>query len=171
MKAVELIKSHVELTRMNYLSNIEKVDAKTAQWVPPGNPNCIGMLMLHVANAEDGIVNQMLQGKQTVWDSGGWEEKVKAPFNFLQQVGQRGMKVDPKLLVPYRDAVFASTDAYIKTLDDPALDRIVETPIGKFTVGIVLDALVVGHMASIVGEIAVLKGLQGLQGYVTGADI
>jgi hypothetical protein len=30
---------------------------------------------------------------------------------------------------------------------------------------------VAGHMANIIGEIAVLKGLQGQQGYVMGADI
>lgn len=166
MNAVHLIQANMKAYRDEYMGTVADVTPAVAQWVPPGGKaHCIGALMLHVANSEDTIVHQMCQGKSPLWQSGGWEQRIKAPFNMMMKEQTRGLKVDPAALQPYAQAVFAATDAYVKTLNDQALDRIINTPIGQMPLGLILDALVVGHMANISGEISALKGLQGLKGY------
>ena len=121
--------------------------------------------MLHVLNADDMMIHQVLQGKPTLWQSDGWEQKVKSPNNVMMKVETRGLKVDPALLAPYALAVFTATDAYVHSLKDGDLDRMVDTPAGKMPVGGILTGLVAGHMSSIAGEISALKGCQGKKGY------
>lgn len=165
MNAVQLIQSHITQARQVYQGTVADVTPQMAQTVPPGVVHCIGALMLHVLNAEDGVIQQMVQGKPPVWQSGGWEQKVKAPNNMMMKQETRGLKVDPAALQPYAQAVFAATDAYLKTLNDQSLDRVVPTPLGPTPLGVILNYLVAGHTSAITGEISALKGTQGKKGY------
>jgi hypothetical protein len=65
----------------------------------------------------------------------------------------------------YAKAVYAATDAYVASLGPADLERKVDTGfVGEQTVGYVLGNICVGHVAEHNGEIAALKGVQGLKG-------
>jgi len=61
--------------------------------------------------------------------------------------------------------VFAETDAYISSLTDEEMNREIETSfLGRQTVGQFLNGLTLHHMGLHTGEIATMKGVQGLKG-------
>ena len=65
----------------------------------------------------------------------------------------------------YAKAVYAATDAYVAGLPDAALARKIDTGfIGEQTVAFILSNIVAWHVAEHGGEIAALKGVQGLKG-------
>jgi len=64
----------------------------------------------------------------------------------------------------YADAVFAATDAYVADLPDSELERKIQGAIGEYTVGWGIAILLCQHAAQHSGEIAALKGIQGLKG-------
>ncbi|WP_236601584.1 DinB family protein [Ktedonobacter sp. SOSP1-52] len=68
----------------------------------------------------------------------------------------------------YAQAVHAATDAYLATLTDEDLARVLDLTsvgFGQMTVGALLNRMVLGHVDNMTGEISVLKGLQGAKGY------
>jgi hypothetical protein len=65
----------------------------------------------------------------------------------------------------YAEAVFAATDAYLADLPDAGLDRKIQGATGgEYTLGWGIAILLGQHGAQHSGEIAALKGVQGLKG-------
>ncbi len=97
------------------------------------------------------------------------EEHVADPQ--LLDVSQAGAfdgpaRMHPSAVDAYRDAVWASTAAYLATLTEADLDRELEfRPGATMTVASYFTRLMVNNNFSHVGEISVVKGLQGLKGY------
>jgi hypothetical protein len=109
----------------------------------------------------------MCQGKPTVYDAGGWKDKLNVPFKgnpALSPDWAKGLKLDLAPFREYAKAVYAATDAYLSTLSDTELERKVQTPIGEQTLAWALVALLATHLPQHTGEIAALKGVQGLKG-------
>ena len=68
----------------------------------------------------------------------------------------------------YAKAVFATTEEYISGLEDSDLEKTVDMSMfgmGDKPQGEMIHMMILGHVWSIMGEIAVLKGIQGLKGY------
>ncbi len=66
----------------------------------------------------------------------------------------------------YAEAVYAATDAYLASLTPDQLDSPPSTPIpGNQTLSWLIYNLLTMHASLHTGEIAVVKGLQGLTGY------
>ena len=77
------------------------------------------------------------------------------------------VQVDLDSLRGYAQAVYANTDSYLASLSDEDLNRSLDLSavgLGQQTVGSFLSILVF-NIHTHTGEIACLKGLQGLQGY------
>jgi hypothetical protein len=151
-----------------YLGTVADVTGAQANSVPPGLAHPIGALMAHIVQAEDGIINGMLQGKAPLWDSQGWGLKLGLP-NVGVQEGKtaRSMKVDPQSLAAYTKTVQAQTISYISSLNPSDLDRedqfFKHVP-GTQSVALVLSTLLANTLAH-TGEISALKGTQGAKGY------
>jgi hypothetical protein len=65
----------------------------------------------------------------------------------------------------YAKAVYGATDAYIARLSDSGLARKVQTGfIGEQSAAFVISNILGWHIAEHTGEIAALKGVQGLKG-------
>jgi hypothetical protein len=80
----------------------------------------------------------------------------------------RAFQPDLPKLRAYKDLVVADTEAYLNTLVDDDLDRLIDLTavgLGHQSLGWVLSALLAAHLNNMAGEISALKGLQGLQGY------
>ena len=135
--------------------------------LPNANVGSIASIYAHAVFAEDGIVNGMFQSKPTLFQSGGWDAKtgVKAPDSPRQTPEwAAGVKMDLATFQEYAKQVFAQTDAYLAGLPDAEMDRKVQGPVGETTLGSILVNVLGPHYQQHIGEIAALKGVQGLKG-------
>ncbi len=139
-------------------------------FVPPGtNANHIGFTLWHYVRTEDNIVQFILQQrKPTVWIEGGYFERFG-----LDRVSQgTGMTTEDAhaLRLPpidqwmaYQQAVWQASDGYLSSIDDEALERTVRVmPFGEIPARQALSGVVLTHGHGHLGEICVLRVLQGL---------
>ena len=139
-----------------------------ARWTPPGQANPIGALYAHALIGIDGIVNGMLKGGAPRFASAPAEVGVADPRMNLDLAWARALQPDLPALRRYKALVLADADAYLDTLADADLDRVVDLTqvgLGHQSVGWMLLNLVGGHLNNMAGEISALKGVQGLRGY------
>jgi hypothetical protein len=169
MNGVAMIKSAIQSSHFWFDGTVRDVTAQQANFVPPGVAHPIGELVVHVLNSEDMIVNQFFCGTPTVWDAGGWEAKLGYGSQFTQDAATaRAMKVDLEALQPYKDAVFANTNAWLNGLSDADLDKEIDLSAfgqGKRALGQVALQLFIANTFVHTGEISTLKGLQSAKGY------
>ena len=134
-------------------------------WRPRGTPNPIGVSWLHLLTVEDGFIQGTIQGKPRLWESQEWTAKTgihpRASDETWDRVKQTQFTVSP--LQAYGEAVREATDAYLSRVTADQLARMVtvnntETPVS------VLLTMMVCHSAGHAGDIAAIKGIQGLKG-------
>ena len=139
-------------------------------WVPPDSKaNHIGFTLWHYVRTEDNVVNFILRGRQpTVWLEGGFNEKFG-----LDRVAQgTGMPVeDAQALrigtidewMEYQQRVWQATDDYLGSVSDEALEEVMKVrPFPDMPARQVLSTVVLTHGHAHLGEICVLRVLQGL---------
>lgn len=147
-------------------STMKDMTAELFNWAPPGTANTISATFVHFIHTEDHFIQGIIQGKQTVWESGGWSNKtgiLKPPGIGEDWSGFKQKRVDIQPLQNYKAAVWAATDVYLAKLTQEELDRMVKFAGGERTVAEMLILAISqahGHM----GEIAALKGIQGVKG-------
>lgn len=147
-------------------SVMEGVTDELFNWQPPGVAHPIKASFLHLVAAEDSFVNRLFQGQPLVWVTGGWSAQIGLPYPPGQGRGWEEVLATPLSLAPilgYRDAVRQSTRAFLAGLTDADLQRPItfvhrERPLAEMLV------LAVSHMTGHAGEIAALKGVQGVRG-------
>lgn len=135
-------------------------------WIPVGEANPIRAALVHVTVAEDRYIQGIVQGRPTVWETGAWGERIGLASPPSYGKGWDEVKSTTLTLAPimeYGAAVHAATDAYLAELTPEELDRLVPFFGGERPVADVLAQLVV-HETGHVGEIAALKGMQGVKG-------
>lgn len=168
MNGVQVMKQVLDNTHSWFKDTTADVSAEQANKVPTGTAHPISAIIAHTLHGEDGIIN-MLQGKPPVWESEGWGTRLGIPFVMMQDEAQaRALKFDPKVLEDYQQKVYANTDAYLSSLKDSDLERELDLSamnMGRMTVAGVLSFILIGNTFAHTGEIAALKGVQGLKGY------
>ena len=75
MNAIEYIKREAASVRRSTDRVMNDVTDELFNWAPPGTANTISATFVHFVNAEDSFIQKVLQGKPTVWETGGWAEK------------------------------------------------------------------------------------------------
>lgn len=122
----------------------------------------------HTVFSEDAMIQGMLQQKPPVFQSQGWAGRTGVampPTPELTSEWARGVRMNLSSFREYAKAVYAATDAYVSGLSDAALERKVDTGfVGEQTVAFILSNIAGWHVAEHGGEIAALKGVQGLKG-------
>ncbi len=135
--------------------------------LPNATIGSIGSVYAHTVFGEDGIANGRLQGKPRIYDSEGWAEKlsVKPPEGPMQTPEWRqGVRMELASFHEYAKSVYAATEAYVSGLADADLDRKIDTGFaGEQTIAWMVG-LLINHVDTHTGEIAALKGVQGLKG-------
>ena len=154
----------------NLLEMVMKdVTPEMAAWHPPGLANPIGATYAHAVCGEDIFIQQVLQDGEPLLES-SWkgrtgisEPQLASDFDWARRV-----ELDLPAARQYAQAVYAATDEYLAALADETLDQVLDLSargFGTTTVAWVISALVISHLNLMSGEIAVLKGIQGAQGY------
>lgn len=167
MDAIALLKQVVADSHWWYQSTVDGLTEEQANYVPPGTTHPISALIAHTLLSEDNIVNRRLRAGETIWDRDGWSARTGLPnLSGADEAAYRSFRMHPSALDAYRDAVWGSTAAYLDTLTEADLDRELEfRPGATMTVASYFTRLMVNNNFSHVGEISVVKGLQGLKGY------
>ena len=167
---VELLRAQFKGAHDVLEGTMEGVTADQAHWSPPGLANPLGATYGHVLTSEDGIFNGAIQGGQPLMAS-TWAGKVglseMPPMGFSWDAWGRKVQVDVAALKAYGQAVYAATDEYLGTLADSDLGQEIDLTamgLGKYTLG-ELASIMLSNVNWHTGEIACLKGLQGLKGY------
>ena len=135
-------------------------------WAPPGTANPIGTTLVHAIMGEDSFVQRIIQGRSLVWDTGHWSERtgLKAlPGRGTSWEESNSTKLSLADLLAYQREVRSATDVYVAGLTSEELQRRVTVGGADRRVAEAL-ALVVTHTAHHMGEISVLKGIQGARG-------
>src|SRR5262245_33544202 len=138
-------------------------------WAPSGTANTIAATYAHVVGSEDVLVQEtLLEG--TALGKSAWAGRSGISRPILRRGADwfqwsRRVRVDLGAARAYAAAVYAATDAYLAGLDADALAMPPSAPVpGGQTLSWLVNNLLVEHAALHAGEIAVLRGLQGLQG-------
>jgi hypothetical protein len=140
-----------------------------AHWAPPGTMNTIAATYAHVVGSEDVFVQETMQRRATL-ERGDWlgRDGISLPVPRRGAdwfAWSRRVRVDLPGARAYAAAVYAASDAYLGGLDPAALARPPDVPLpGGQTLSWLVNNLLVQHAALHSGEIAALRGLQGLQG-------
>ncbi len=128
--------------------------------------NSIAWLVWHLTRIQDDHV-AAVAGTEQAWTAGGWYDRFGLPFDpadhgyghTTEQVA--AVRVPGELLAGYHAAVHANTDAYVRTLVDGDLDRVVDTSWDPpVTLGVRLVSVVSDDLQH-AGQAAYVRGLLG----------
>ena len=134
-----------------------------AQYNAPaaGTANCSAKTHVHALTAVDYFVNMLVGGGQSSW--GEVATKTGLPAN-PQEIWKSDAQIPLAELNAFSDRVREAALANVRKLSDADFDREVEAPIfGKRSVAWLLQ-LASAHTAGHAGDIAGVKGTQGLKG-------
>ncbi|MCC5672621.1 DUF664 domain-containing protein [Kocuria rhizophila] len=111
---------------------VEGVSAEVLNRMPDGTHNSMSWLLWHAARQQDAQIAQLC-GAEQIWTAEGWSDsfgldRAVGDFGFGDGPEQvAGVRVeDPGLLVGYLRAVCCATAQYVGSLDDAALDEVVD---------------------------------------------
>jgi hypothetical protein len=140
-----------------------------ANWLPEGRPASIIGQYAHIVTGEDWLINVKAKGAAPLMATShaGRTGFVEPPPIIGWNNWAQETSIDLPALRDYAQAVYQATDAYLASISDEELNRPVdmsEVGLGQQTVASAIGlALLNGALHC--GEIACLKGLQGLVGY------
>lgn len=165
MKTSELLTDAFERIEQIISPVVKGAPAELLNWRPNGTGNSISWLYWHLSRVQDDQIADVA-GVESVWKKGGYAEK----FGFALDPNSNGYaatsaEVDAvhvenvELLDEYFRKTMETTLAYVATLTDPDLDRVVDTrwtpvvTLGARLVSIINDGVQHG------GQAAYVKGL------------
>lgn len=170
MEAIEVVRSNLADAHWLLEATVEGLSANHVHWEPPGTANTIGATYAHVIGSEDAFVQGTLLRQRLLAD-GNWAGRngINLP---IPRPGSdwfawsRRVQVDLPAAQRYAAAVYATTEAFLASVTSDQLGQAPDVPTpGSQTLNWLIHNLLILHAGIHTGEIAVLKGLQGLTGY------
>lgn len=166
MDAPSYVRKQIQTMRRFYQGALTGLTDEQFNWIPPGTANSIKASLIHLLAGEDMNIQRVLQGKPLLWDDEGWNRKIGVETRPGRDQGWDAIRETTIPLAPvleYAQVVHAATDAYLADLTPEELERNVEFFVADARVADVLSILAV-HVAGHSGEIAALRGIQGVKG-------
>jgi len=175
-RTIKYIRESLKNARGTLEATMADVTEPVAHVDPAGTAHSIAATYAHVIASEDGIVNGMLKNTALLAAT-AFKNKtgLSLPHPEMNAEWEKNYKAWAKALVvnlaqlrEYAQAVYKMTDEYLASLTDESLEEPVDVSsigMGQVTKAYIVDRFLVGHTDNITGEIAVLKGTQGLKGY------
>lgn len=151
--------------RDNVHAVLDGLGAAELAFRPEPTANSIAWLVWHLTRVQDDHLAD-LTGAEQVWTSEGWFERLGLPFDpAATGYGQSADDVaaivldSGALLGGYHDAVFERTVAYVSTLTDADMDRVVDESWNPPVTLAVRLVSVIDDDAQHVGQAAYVRGL------------
>jgi len=171
--ATEVLLNQLKAAHIALEGTMEGVTDEVASFMPEGKANPIAGTYAHVVFSEDLFIHNFLKKDQPLMetifkDKTGASETHPMEWEVAYPKWLREVKVDIKQFREYSKAVFAASEEYVASLNDTDLEKDVD--MSAFGMGNkkqydFIANMINGHIFSITGEVAVLKGIQGLKGY------
>jgi hypothetical protein len=126
----------------------------------------ISGIYAHVVFAEDRQLHVLIKGEPMVFERGDWADKlgVRPPEGRMDLEWRSTQRMELESFMSYARDVYAAMDEYLAGVTDDELNRTITAFNRETTVGALLARTVATHMVVHLGEIAALKGVQGLKG-------
>ena len=167
MNSAEFVRELVSRARELSDSAMSGITDEQFNWVPPqATLNPIKAAYLHLLAGEDIFFHSILRSGPTLWATEGWPGRIGLEHTPGGGQGWEEARNTHVALAPvqeYAAAVRSAADDYLAGLTDEELDRQVSFFGRESTVARVLSGFAM-HMASHAGEIATVKGMQGVKG-------
>lgn len=167
--AVELLRTQYKESASWLEGTMDGVTEEVATWSPPGGMvSPIAGQIAHAVVGLDFFLLNKVGGRPPLMatdfaDRGVISEPPPTGGEWVEW-GNR-VQVDGAAMHDYADAVFAAVDDMLAAMEDADLDREVDFgDMGVYTAGWTFNIMLLNTFSH-TGEIAVLKGLQGLKGY------
>jgi hypothetical protein len=163
---------HGSLKQMHnmYDDAIRDLTHEQMSWRANDRGHPISFILWHYVRTEDNIIQFVLQRKPTVWMEGGWDKKfglhATAQGTGMSLADAQGLRLEPKEeFETYMRAVWDATDAFLASADDEFLQqKTTVKPLGEMPIQNAIGNMCLTHGFTHLGEIAHLRGLQGLKG-------
>lgn len=152
---------------------MDGVTDEIAHFMPPGTANPIAGTYAHLVFTEDLFLHNFLTKTKplletTFKNKTGASEIQPSDWQVAYPKWLKVVKLDVKQFRKYAKAVFAESEIYLASLTDKDLEKDVDMSafgMGTRKIYDFIANLISGHVYPIMGEIAVLKGIQGIKGY------
>jgi uncharacterized damage-inducible protein DinB len=143
---------------------VNDLSAEQLTFRPDGGSNSIGWLVWHLTRIQDDHVAGLHGGEQ-IWKAAGWSERFALPLEASDTGYGHGpddvarVTADAALLLGYFEAVHEHTVAYLRTLSDADLERVIDSSWDPpVTVGIRLVSVLADDLQH-VGQAAYVRGV------------
>jgi hypothetical protein len=171
--ATQILLNQIKSVHGTLEQTMDGVTDEVAQFQPLGTANPIAGTYAHLVFSEDLFINNFLKKtsplcESTFKDKTGANELHPTEWQEAYPKWLREVKVDVKKFREYAASVYAMTEEYVASLSDEDLEKEVDMAsfgMGTMKVSDFISNIITGHAYSIMGEISVLKGIQGLKGY------
>jgi len=178
IKTMNGIATEILLTQLREVHRIleqtmDGVTDEVAHFMPNGTANPIAGTYAHIVFSEDLFIHAFLEKSEPLMST-NFKDKTGAseiqPTEWQQAYPKwlKEVKIDVKKFREYAKAVFDASEHYVATLTEEDLLKDVNLTgmgMGSRKAYDFISNIISGHSYSITGEIAVLKGIQGLKGY------
>jgi hypothetical protein len=169
MATVDFISSSLKQMHGMYDSAIGDLTEEQIHWRANDKGQPISFVLWHYVRTEDNIIQFVLQRKPTVWIEGGWDQKLGLD-RISQGTGMslqdaQALRISKTEFLGYMQAVWQATDKYLAAADDAFLMQTTTVkPLGEMPIQNAIGNMCLTHGFTHLGEIAHLRGLQGLRG-------
>jgi hypothetical protein len=138
-------------------------------WNPPGTAHSVAATWAHAGLSTDWQYHSLFEGGQPLFAT-EWAGKtgVSEPVVVQTLEWAQTVKVDAPVFREYANVVYENLFAYIESKSEEDFNRPVDMSVigaGERPLLWCLSAVVIGHLNQLVGEVAAVKGAQGLEGY------
>jgi hypothetical protein len=163
MELKEYLKMEIEGLDRQYKRTMDTLTQKEIEWQPACGCNPIGLILLHVFNAEDSFMNP--DKTQMLWAKGNWCTKLgldaKTETAHFKSADEVNCFKVPKLekIIAYGAAVRKQTLASLKKAKPADFEKMIKLPWGEIP-GVMMYSMVVGHATSHLGEMSYIRGIQ-----------
>jgi DinB superfamily len=166
METVAYIQKQFASVKRQFDGVMQETTEEQINWTPPGTANAIGVTLVHMAGTLDNAFQKTLAGQPLLWENAGWAAKLglsglPGRVHGWDEIKSKHLALEPVL--EYVKTVFAQVDTCLAGLTPQELERVVtfygnERPVADLLI------MQFAHTLTHTGEIAALKGMQGVKG-------
>lgn len=170
MGTMDYFRTAISGMHKTYIDAVNELTDEQLHFRPMNKGNHIAFALWHMVRTEDLVLNFLVQQKPPVWNTQGWDKKLgmdpQAQGTGMSDEQAAALRISSLPdFIGYMEEVFASTDAYLKTVKDEDLDTVHDLPImGKKSLYDLIGGITLIHAGEHLGEIWYIKGLLGLKG-------
>ena len=169
------IKETIDDHRKRVFAVMRDLTLDEMYWKPKSDANPIGLLFWHISRVEDRLITSFVQGKQEIWISGEWYEKMDLSvegtgLGYSLDELERFPKLDQSLLTEYFMLVRKTTLEYLDSIPEESFDLVLDRvpfpeyePAIKYFKGFTISRAfrqLIGELDQHLGQISYIRGIQ-----------